>query len=110
MGINIVLCTFADVTLSHPYPAKDDRFDSVRRAGDTWFSEWLGRDGHALYRSVGEGMDTREFEVYVRPRDLEQARAWVRNTLVDVNYQRWLDLFDLLEADTQQHLWLQEIY
>ncbi len=108
MGLNIILCNFAEASLLHPLPVRDERFDSTRYERDRWFSEWL-HGGNALYRSVCEGMDTRDMEVFVRPRDLEQARHWVRTHIGFGNQQRWLDLFDLLEADTHRHLWLQEI-
>lgn len=108
MGVNIALFNLSKVEdTSHPWRGieEDYRFDSLRYAGDEEFLAWLGENGES--RTLGQD---RDIEVYQRPQDLKLAREWVKANIVEGNQERWLNLFDLLEADTEKHLWLQAIW
>lgn len=109
MGINITLCNLSKVkNPSNPWRdiEWDHRFDSLRYLGDEDVMRWL-RESNGEIRTLGQD---RDIEIYVRPQDLQQARTWVKANITEGNQERWLNLFDLMEADTDKHLWLQECW
>lgn len=112
MGLNIGLYNISEVKENPDgtwiWPESDRRFDSLRYSGDREFCAWLQSEDNGEFKAIR--YSEWDVDCFERPADLAKARAWVKTNIVEGNHKRWLDLFDLLEADTEKHLWLQEIW
>lgn len=86
MGLNISVVEF-----DHDgYPVDVDWFDGLRHAGDREFI-WT-KDFEWEYVRC-------EHDTYKRPKNFDEARAWVRNNICEENQPRLLEALDEMEYD-----------